>query len=248
MAGSRKPAHLEMVGGKLPRQYMWEAIRANREGFTQYQIARRSNQDDSAVKSYLGALHKGGFIKPLRDFPRLEEVTYHLVKDNGVEAPNLNSKGQPTKVGLATRAIWRTLRILGAARIEEVARYASASGCHVAPTTVDRYCADLLRAGYLERVEGGYQLLPRRYTGPKPPIVQKRVDRQVFDPNLNRVVWAPSEPDVQPEPPELTWLRIENERLRGLLGEWAELGMETANVSPSLIDRTQQEVAPCKAA
>lgn len=198
---------------------MWEAIRANRAGFTQYQIARSSNQDDSAVKSYLGSLRKGGYIAPVRTFKRLEEVTYHLIKDNGVEAPNLNVNGQPTRVGLATKAIWRTLRILGTASIEQIAHYASASGSLIAPTTVDRYCADLLRAGYLERVEGRYQLHPRRYTGPKPPIVQKRVDRQVFDPNLNRVVWAPSEPDVQPEPAEMTWLRIENERLRHLLAE-----------------------------
>lgn len=247
MAASRKPAHLEMVGGKSPRQYMWEAIRANRTGFTQYQIARRSDQDDGAVKAYLGALHKGGFIAPVRVFKRLEEVTYHLAKDNGVEAPHLNSKGQPTKVGLATKAIWRTLRILSTASIEQIAHYASASGSQVAPATVDRYCADLLRAGYLERIAGSYQLLPRRYTGPKPPIVQKRVDRQVFDPNLNRVVWAPSEPDVQPEPAEMTWLRIENERLRGLLGEWQET-THMGGATAELIERTRQEVAPCKAA
>lgn len=244
MAGKRKPAHLEMVGGKAPRQRVWEAIRANRQGFTRYQIARRSGLDDSTVKSYLIALMKGGYVTPVRAFARMEEVTYHLVKDNGVEAPNLNSKGQPTKVGLATEAIWRTLRILGASSIAQIASYASACGSPIAPATVDRYCADLLRAGYLERAEGGYQLLPRRYTGPKPPIVQKREHRQVYDPNIDRVVWAPGEQDAVPEAPELTWLRIENERLRGLLGEW--LGIDDWQdgliASTDLVTRTRAEV------
>ena len=243
---ARKAAHLEMVGGKPPRQHMWEAVRANRDGFTRYQIARKSNQDDGAVKQYLTALHKGGFIAPVREFERAEEVVWQLLNDIGVEAPNLNRKGLPTKEGLATEAIWRTLRILGEVSAEEVATYAATSGCSIAPGTVDRYCADLLRAGYLARHSGRYQLLPRRYTGPKPPIVQRRVDRQVYDPNLDKVVWTPPADEVQPEPAELTWLRIENERLRTLLGEW--LGIDDWSdellASANLVERTRQAVQP----
>jgi len=243
---ARKPAHLEMVGGKSPRQHIWEAIRKNRKGFTRYTIARRSGQDDTAVKGYISGLMKAGYIAHAREFSRLEEVTYHLVRDNGVEAPNLDQRGRQTRAGLATEAIWRTLRILGPASALQVASYASACGNEVKPSTVERYCADLLRAGYLERSESGYRLLPRRYTGPKPPIVQKRIDRQVYDPNLDRVVWAPCEAQAQPEPPELTWLRIENERLRGLLGEW--LGLDDwadELIAPkALVERTQAEVQP----
>lgn len=243
---ARKAAHLEMVGGKAPRQYMWEAIRANHEGFTRYQIARKSNQDDSAVKQYLTALHKGGFIAPVREFERAEEVVWHLCNDIGVEAPSLNSKGLPTKEGLATEAIWRTLRILGEVSPEEVTTYAATSGCSIAPGTVERYCADLQRAGYLVRHSGRFQLLPRRYTGPKPPIVQRRVDRQVYDPNLDKVVWTPPADEVQPEPAELTWLRIENERLRNLLGEW--LGIDDWSdaliANANLVEQTRQAVQP----
>ncbi|EHP39395.1 hypothetical protein OR16_31579 [Cupriavidus basilensis OR16] len=36
---ARKPIHLEMKGGKTPRQRIWEAVRANRKRFTQAEIA-----------------------------------------------------------------------------------------------------------------------------------------------------------------------------------------------------------------
>lgn len=68
----------------------------------------------------------------------------------------------------------------------------------------------------------------------------------VIEGNLDRVVWAPCEAQAQPEPPELTWLRIENERLRGLLGEW--LGLDDwadELIAPkALVERTQAEVQP----
>ena len=113
MSLGKNPAHLSMVGGKSPRQQMWEVIRANREEFTVYRVARRSNQHDKTVEKYVACLRLGGYDEAIRGFKRGEEVVFQLVRDNGVEAPNLNADGKPSQQGYTTEAVWRTLRILG---------------------------------------------------------------------------------------------------------------------------------------
>lgn len=111
MSLGKNPAHLCMVGGKSPRQQMWEVIRANREEFTVYRVARRSNQHDKTVEKYVACLRLGGYVEAIRGFKRGEEVVFQLVRDNGVEAPNLNADGKPSQQGYTTEAVWRTLRI-----------------------------------------------------------------------------------------------------------------------------------------
>ncbi|OKO35129.1 hypothetical protein AM469_002186 [Pseudomonas aeruginosa] len=96
MSLGKNPAHLSMVGGKSPRQQMWEVIRANREEFTVYRVARRSNQHDKTVEKYVACLRLGGYVEAIRGFKRGEEVVFQLVRDNGVEAPNLNADGKPS--------------------------------------------------------------------------------------------------------------------------------------------------------
>lgn len=261
MTGSRKPAHLEMIGGKPPRQHMWQAIREKRESFTCYQIARRAKQEDSAVKAYLDCLRLGGYIEPTRPFARGEEVSYRLVRDNGIEAPNLTSKGTPSRKGYRAEAMWRTLRILGRATPEQVAAQVSATGSTVEPASVTRYFRDLELAGYLARDGNYYALHPRRYTGPRPPMVRRTEGRQVYDPNLDKIVWdSTTQPSQSREPTlqELTWMRIENEQLRsrlaealGLLEDWVQHSHSSddahcslAVTSRSLIDAPQVEVRP----
>ena len=62
MAGGRgrKAIDLEMQGTKGNRQRIWEAIRVKHEGFTAYEVSRRARTDDTAVRSYLQSLIKGG--------------------------------------------------------------------------------------------------------------------------------------------------------------------------------------------
>ncbi|MCW5368123.1 hypothetical protein ACM7LD_13465, partial [Pseudomonas aeruginosa] len=128
MSLGKNPAHLCMVGGKSPRQQMWEVIRANREEFTVYRVARRSNQHDKTVEKYVACLRLGGYVEAIRGFKRGEEVVFQLVRDNGVEAPNLNADGKPSQQGYTTEAVWRTLRILGPATPEQIAASVAASG------------------------------------------------------------------------------------------------------------------------
>ncbi|MDN6861028.1 hypothetical protein QO207_30930 [Pseudomonas sp. CAN2814] len=110
--------------------------------------------------------------------------------------------------------MWRTLRILGRATPEQIAAQVAATGTKVLASSVQRYFRDLKNAGYLERDGRYYILTPKRYTGPRPPMVQRTEIRQVYDPNLDKVVWVSGEEEAQPECQELTWLRIEREQLQ----------------------------------
>ena len=192
MAATRKPAHLEMFDGKTPRQRMWEAIRADRTSFTRFRIACRSGQEEVAVCAYLRGLRRAGFIAPLREYAKMERPSYHLVRDNGSEAPRVNEKGEKTTGGKVTEGLWRTLRIMGEVTTVQAAALASAGGFSVSPYTAERYFSALRRAGYVDRIKPGcYRLRLSRNTGPRPLIVQKRLGRQVYDPNIDQVVWSP---------------------------------------------------------
>lgn len=196
MAAGRKPIHLEMQGAKGNRQRIWEAIRTHRDGFTAYLLARRANVHDAAVRSYLQALIKGEWIEVIGG-GNFEEQRLRLKRDNGAEAPAITREGKPSKVGSGTEAMWRTLRILGEVDASELAEHASV----VAPTslwTARSYLKWLKRAGYLQVVTPGgpgrlerYRLAPGRYTGPKPPMIQRI--GQVYDPNVGQVVYSQQE-------------------------------------------------------
>ena len=198
MAGGRgrKPIDLEMQGAKGNRQRMWEAIRVGREGFTAYEISRRAHTDDTAVRSYLQALIKGGFIEVVAG-DKFEEQTLCLIRDNGAEAPAITRDGKVSSAGKGTEAMWRTLRILGELDADELAAQASVS----APTTswtARGYLKWLKRAGYVIEVQASkpgkkarYCLAPGKYTGPRPPMIQRI--GQVFDPNLGEVVFRQPE-------------------------------------------------------
>ncbi|UGA40382.1 hypothetical protein JOS77_14280 [Chromobacterium haemolyticum] len=58
----RKPAQLELAGGKSPRQLAWETIRARRESFTLNDVACYADIDILTAKAYLQALERGGYI------------------------------------------------------------------------------------------------------------------------------------------------------------------------------------------
>lgn len=58
-----KATQLRLVGGKEPRQYMWEAVRDKRTGFSSREIVRLSGQSDGSVKNYIRALNKAALIE-----------------------------------------------------------------------------------------------------------------------------------------------------------------------------------------
>lgn len=194
MAGGRgrKPIDLEMRGSKSNRQRIWEAIRADREGFQIGEISQRAKTDRTVVNTYVQSLLRGEFVEVVSGAP-FKAQTLRLIKDVGAEAPSLTREGKPSNSGKGTEAMWRTLRILGELDANELAAQASI----VAPTTVSTagaYLVWLKRAGYVIEVQAStskhrarYRLAPGKYTGPRPPMIQKI--GQLFDPNLGEVVF-----------------------------------------------------------
>ncbi|WP_439861595.1 hypothetical protein [Pseudomonas sp. MBLB4136] len=194
----RKRIDLEMQGTKGNRQRCWEAMRARRDGFTSYEIARAAKVHDSQVLTYIKALIAGGFVEVVSGGVAgkrglIEERTLRIIRDIGVEAPAVTPTGKPSTAGLGNEALWRTLRILGEVDARQLASHASVA-VPVSLHAARFFLKWLKRAGYVQVVvpsRGGkqerYRLAPGRYTGPKPPMIQRL--GQVFDPNLGEVVY-----------------------------------------------------------
>lgn len=237
MRSGKKPVHLAMAGGKLPRQRMWEALRALAEGtgeLSTYNVARRSGLDDESVRDYLRALAKAGIVRQIAVNDR--DATWELLKDEGAEAPRVNKRGERLPPD-AVECIWRALRIMGELSATEAAEQATAGGAKITENGARIYLQGLALAGYVAR-EGGtpgkpsvFRLLPGRNSGPLHPIYQRNTYAQVYDPNLDRVVWMKGQ-------------STEVERLRGLLREW--LGIDDWQdgliASADLLERTRREV------
>lgn len=203
-----KPAHLAMIGGKSPRQRIWEAIRTHAAGeFTQAQLSEVTRIDFAPVSAYVVALVKAGYLELVRE----EKITsavkakfYRLAKDCGIEAPRLTKDGKPATKGVITENIWRAMRMAGAKDFNslEIAALASNAKLAVSDETVKSYITALLQSGYLVEtkparhgrtaIRARYRLMPinaktKKAPGPRPPIVQQT--KSVYDPNIGAVVW-----------------------------------------------------------
>lgn len=203
---SRKPMHLEMTGGKSPRQRMWEAMRKHRDGFDGDLLCRRAKVTASMARDYARCLLAGDFLEVISE-ERVNALcarrTYKLVKDVGVEAPRLTKEGKEVLQGSANDAMWGTLRRMfkvHATDYRELAAFASTPSCTISEGTAKAYMLTLAAAGYLEcmvapvlgrrPVPGRYRLLPGMDSGRRSPMIQRT--KSVFDPNWNKVVWTES--------------------------------------------------------
>jgi hypothetical protein len=197
---SRKPVHLEMVGGKGNRQRVWEAVRKIAHSpeilFSVEQVAHATKLEVPMVRDYINCLWAGTFLLREEPIARGKPAYYQLVRDNGVEAPRVRRNGQPVTQGLRQEQMWRTLRLLRGrdTSARELAAHASTPELTVAESAAADYLKNLLGAKYLQRTqEPGGKGQPARYrlvsdTGPKPPMVC-RVDG-MFDPNLGELIWV----------------------------------------------------------
>jgi len=194
----------KFVGGKGPRQRIWDNIRAWHKkhggkegpGFTRRDVLPKDVPEDTC-RDYLRGLEKAGIIATVRKPATGIRQLWILVKDMGIEAPRIKRDGTPNKAGLAQEQMWRTLRTLkGDTNARELAAHAATAEIPVAPGSAIDYLAKLWAGGYVQRTkEGGkgrrhatlcrYRLISN--TGPLPPIVCK-VD-SLYDPNLGKVVW-----------------------------------------------------------
>ncbi|MDT3671817.1 MAG: hypothetical protein ROZ37_15985 [Aromatoleum sp.] len=198
---SRKPAHLEMSGGKSPRQRVWEAVRGLVDyegGFTAADASRASKVELGIVAEYLKALHAGGYLGRHDAARKGEPHRYWLERDNGIEAPRLRRDGSEVTAGRGNENMWQAMRhFLPTFDFRELAAYASTAEHPVLPDTAKAFVLTLHAAGYLEEItpaKRGCQARPARFalrgdmnTGPRPPMIQRT--KAVFDANLGRVMW-----------------------------------------------------------
>ncbi|WP_271103381.1 hypothetical protein [Pseudomonas tohonis] len=235
MRTGKKPAHLGMVGGLLPRQRIWESIRTlsrSNGALTTYNVARRSGQDDEAVREFLRALGNASIVQQIKAMGR--DAMWELIKDEGAEAPRVNKRGerQPPE---AVECIWRALRILGELSGAEAADQARAGGASITEGAARVYLQGLALAGYVVRNGGTpgnparYRLIPGRDSGPLHPIYQRTTYEQVYDPNVDRVVWRKDQDG-------LAALRAENRRMRELLAMIAGRGLSPTLTEDELDD------------
>lgn len=209
----RKPV-TEYIGGKGPRQSIWEAVRrmhaANPDEPFDYLLVRakiepreqRNLISPSAVRDYLCSLQAAGYLRCVVEaVPRGTLAKLLLAQDAGVEAPRVRRNGEPVTQGLAQEQMWRTLRMLsGDINAAELAAYASTPSIAVDIVAAKSYLFALDRAGYLDTIvegkgtgKGGvltrWRLKRSRDTGPRPPMICRA--KVVYDPNEDRVVYTP---------------------------------------------------------
>ena len=188
----RKPAHAP----GLTRQALWAEMRRLKQ-FTVSQLCPDRSRS-YLVYSYLRALEAGGYVRRT-DRPSYRSrpcpYIYVLERDTGIDAPRLRRDGSVVTQGLAREQIWRCMQILRNFSVTEVQMSATTPSVPVNDVEVRRYINHLCRAGYLictrpsrPGVLARYQLVRARSTGPRPPMV--KANGQVYDPNINRVVWT----------------------------------------------------------
>lgn len=190
---NRQPAHLEYVGGKSPRQRIWELIRAWQGDFTLAELTGRvpARIHADTVRTYVVSLFNAGILARVTD-QQGAQTGYCLANDQGVEAPRVRKDGRPVIVGRGQENMWRTLRALNRPfHARELAALASTPESPVSPVAARDYLRRLQAAGYFnfdERpaADPHYRLILN--TGPRPPMVQ-RIHR-VYDPNLGQIMWT----------------------------------------------------------
>ena len=209
---SRKPI-TEFVGGKGPRQCIWEAVRRLHAANPKQPIdhlslraelprEQRRNVSPSAISDYLRNLQAAGFLAEVAAAViRKSPTTYLLVRDAGLEAPRVRRDGTQVTQGLAQEQMWRTLRLVTRdTNARELAAHASTKDVAVDEAAARAYLCALDRAGYLDvtaqgkgtgagGVQSRYRLRIARNTGPRPPMICRT--KVIYDPNEDRVVYAP---------------------------------------------------------
>jgi len=172
------------------RQAMWDWIR-NRspyKSFTWKDIAD-GNLSQKTVQDYLRGLENAGYLESTHDIHRNKPVLYRLKKDTGVDAPRVRIDGTIVTMGDGRRQMWNTIQVLKNFTLQDMIFNASTGKHAVAESEAKTYCQYLAKAGYLKSLGHQlYKLVPGMWTGPHPPQIQRT--KQVYDPNLKKVVWS----------------------------------------------------------
>lgn len=196
----RKPAPLELAGGKGLRQRVWDRIRSLHAVGREFTLSMLVIGDEcsATVRDYVIGLERAGYLATEPPLARGVAKHWRLARDAGAEAPRVRRDGTAVTMGLAQEQMWRTLRLLkGDTNARELAAHASTPAVPVRETAAADYLRNLLCASYLRETRRGhgtgrggvqarFQLIAN--TGPRPPMVC-RADA-IYDPNLGKTVWV----------------------------------------------------------
>lgn len=203
------PVHLSREKGLLTgRDAVWYVIRCLKQ-FSLVDIELFASDNDHVMdinrenaRAYIQGLEAAGFVHRVIDGKAVSARSrnqWQLIKDVGVDAPRVRKNGELVTQGRSNEQMWRTMRILSDFNAVDLEITASTDEVIISESAAKDYIYNLHKAGYLILTtpanNGGglsrYRLLPRMYTGPKPPMIQRI--KHVFDANLNKVVWPKQE-------------------------------------------------------
>ena len=165
------------------RQAVWDEIRNNPEApFTITEISKMVRLEISTVREYIHGLFNAGYLMKT-------DNQYILSRDTGKDAPRVRKDGTPVTQGIGRQQMWNAMRILKKFSAIDLAFNASTDEHRVAEGEAKTYCSILCKAGYLVGLANQhYTLIMSMWTGPHPPQIQRT--KQVYDPNLKRVIWS----------------------------------------------------------
>ncbi|MBT0665720.1 hypothetical protein KI809_15530 [Geobacter pelophilus] len=186
---SRKP--IDKTQPTECRQAIWDEIRNRGEAalFSITEIAKCVLLEQSSVHEYMTGLINAGYlgIHTLRSSAKGGNILF-LKKNTGIEAPRVRKDGTQVTMGQGRRQMWNAMQVLKEFSPRDLAFNASTELHTVAESEAKTYCAALCAAGYLVgRAGGRYNLITSMWTGPYPPQIQRT--KQVYDPNLRKIVW-----------------------------------------------------------
>ena len=181
------------------RTALWAAIRSygvKKRVFTARDIRMETCCSQSQVVEALAAWSNAGYLsKEIVPFCGTVIAHYTLERD-AIAPPRCRRDGSAITQGNGVKNMWRTMKKMGEFTAQGLAIESRTETVNVTFNTASEYCQNLNAAGYLVvlqpgKVTGGktlYRFNPAMNTGPLPPQIQRT--KQVWDPNIEKVVWS----------------------------------------------------------
>lgn len=189
-------------------QPIWAALRSLGAPFTVRQIASACRQSYGTTQSAFYRWRAAGILSAERQG---RSVLYTLVEDVGPQAPVIGKSGRVVDGREANERIWSMLR--PARHGFEIADVVMAA--QVSRRYAEWYISVLVRAGYVERLVRGITGTGQRsryrlgcWSGPLAPRIQSQTNgrsKQLYDPNLDEVVWRATPRPAGPTGTQLLW-------------------------------------------
>ena len=176
-----------------PQELVWAVVR-QLNIFCVSEVVKKTSVNRKTLKDYLARLEAGRFIE--KHITYEDDGRYIVLRDVGVHAPRLKRDGSPVTQGAGVLNMWRAMRMMKKFTPRDLALHANSDTVHVRESTAKSYCSLLRKAGYWRVVEkavpGKSQVLYHfiKDTGPQAPQIQRV--KQVFDPNLGKVMFYPN--------------------------------------------------------